>query len=48
LQIRPPIGSARIGRTERRPDLLRATVDTGRRAALTELSGCVEEPLISG
>ena len=37
LQIRPPIGSANIGRTERRPDPLRAAVDTGHRAALTAL-----------
>jgi len=43
LQIRPPIGSARIGRTERRPRLLRAAVDTGRQAAWTELSGCAGE-----
>jgi predicted patatin/cPLA2 family phospholipase len=42
LQIRPPAGSARIGRTERRPDLLRDAVDTGRLAAWTELAGCVE------
>ncbi|WP_187369681.1 patatin-like phospholipase family protein [Fodinicola acaciae] len=34
LQIRPPAGSVRIGRTERRPQLLRAAVDTGRQAAL--------------
>ena len=39
LQIRPPIGSARIGRTERRPRLLRAAVDTGRQAALNESGG---------
>jgi predicted patatin/cPLA2 family phospholipase len=39
LQIRPPLGSARIGRTERRPDALRAAVDTGRRAALAALTG---------
>jgi predicted patatin/cPLA2 family phospholipase len=43
LQIRPPNGSARIGRTERRPDLLRAAVHAGRQAALDELAGCVEE-----
>jgi len=42
LQIRPPIGSAKIGRTERRPRLLRAAVDTGRQAALNELR-CVED-----
>jgi predicted patatin/cPLA2 family phospholipase len=43
LQIRPPDGSASIGRTERRPDLLRAAVHAGRQAALDELAGCVEE-----
>ncbi|SNS27195.1 Predicted phospholipase, patatin/cPLA2 family [Streptosporangium subroseum] len=43
LQIRPPIGSAPIGRTERRPLPLRAAVGTGRQAALNELAGCVEE-----
>lgn len=37
LQIRPPLGSVDVGRTERRPDVLRAVVDTGRQAALTEL-----------
>jgi predicted patatin/cPLA2 family phospholipase len=37
LQIRPPVGSARIGRTERRPGPLRAAVDAGRRAASYEL-----------
>ncbi|MEU8301712.1 patatin family protein [Micromonospora sp. NPDC048909] len=42
LQIRPPIGSAKIGRTERRPHLLRAAVDTGWQAALNELR-CVED-----
>lgn len=45
LQIRPPIGSPRIGRTERRPAPLRAAVDTGRQAALQELASCVEELL---
>jgi predicted patatin/cPLA2 family phospholipase len=38
LQIRPPIGSARIGRTERRPRLMRTAVDTGIQAALNELA----------
>ena len=45
LQIRPPLGSARIGRTERRLDLLRDAVEIGRQAAMAELAGCVEEPL---
>lgn len=45
LQIRPPAGSADIGRSERRPQLLRAAVDAGRKAALDELAGCIEEPL---
>jgi len=38
LQIRPPAGSAHIGRTERRPAPLRAAVDTGRQAAWNELA----------
>jgi predicted patatin/cPLA2 family phospholipase len=38
LQIRPPIGSVDVGRTERRPDVLRAVVDTGHQAALDALS----------
>jgi predicted patatin/cPLA2 family phospholipase len=38
LQIRPPIGSTRIGRTERRPHVLRAAADTGRRAAWDALA----------
>ena len=44
LQIRPPAGSAHIGRSERSPGLLRAAVHTGRQAALDELAG-LEEPL---
>jgi predicted patatin/cPLA2 family phospholipase len=45
VQLRPPVGSVRIGRTERRPRLLRAAVDTGRQAGLHELAACVEELL---
>jgi len=45
VQVRPPFGSARIGRTERRPHLLRAAVDTGRRAAWDVLAGCIDAPL---
>lgn len=45
LQIRPPLGSARVGRTERRPHLLRAAVGIGRQAAWDELAGCVKAPL---
>ncbi|MEV4319469.1 patatin family protein [Actinocrispum sp. NPDC049592] len=45
LQIRPPLGSVRIGRTERRPGPLRTAVDTGIEAALTELAAVVEEPV---
>jgi predicted patatin/cPLA2 family phospholipase len=48
LQIRPPLGSAPIGHTERRPGPLRAAVDTGRQAALDALAGCSEEPLVAG
>jgi hypothetical protein len=43
LQIRPPNGSATIGRTERRPHLLRAAVYAGRQAALNGLAGCIED-----
>jgi predicted patatin/cPLA2 family phospholipase len=39
LQIRPPVGSVRIGRTERRPEPLRAAVRTGYEAALAGLRG---------
>jgi predicted patatin/cPLA2 family phospholipase len=42
LQIRPPIGSVQIGRTERREQPLRTAVDTGRQAALQELAGCID------
>jgi predicted patatin/cPLA2 family phospholipase len=42
LQIRPWSGSAKIGRTERRPHLLRVALETGRQAALNELR-CVED-----
>lgn len=45
VQIRPPAGSADIGRSERRPELLRAAVDTGRQAALDQLAGGAEEPV---
>ncbi len=41
LQIRPPLGSARVGRTERRPGPLRVAAETGRDAALGVLQGCV-------
>jgi predicted patatin/cPLA2 family phospholipase len=41
VQIRPPLGSVRIGRTERRPSMLREAVRTGRQAALNELSACL-------
>jgi hypothetical protein len=43
LQIRPPLGSAGVGRTERRPDPLRAAVDTGRQAAMDALAVRLEE-----
>lgn len=41
LQIRPPLGSGNIGRTERGPEVLREAVRTGRQAAWDVLSGCV-------
>jgi predicted patatin/cPLA2 family phospholipase len=44
LQVRPPLGSAKIGRTERRPTPLRAAVDTGRQAALDALAPFAELP----
>jgi predicted patatin/cPLA2 family phospholipase len=44
IQIRPPVGSAKVGRTERRPSLLRAAVDAGRLAALTGLASATEVP----
>lgn len=43
LTIRPPLGSVRIGRTERGEAPLRAAVDTGRRTAWDELAGCVDD-----
>jgi predicted patatin/cPLA2 family phospholipase len=45
LQIRPPLGSLRVGRTERRPEVLKAVVDIGIRVATDELGavcGAVE------
>ncbi|MGI5128766.1 patatin-like phospholipase family protein [Pseudonocardia sp. CA-107938] len=45
LEIRPPLGSPRIGRTERRPQPLRAAVDVGRQAAWDVLAACVDEPV---
>jgi hypothetical protein len=42
LQIRPPSGSARVSRTERRPDPLRAAVETGRLAATHALAGSAD------
>ncbi|EWM18501.1 patatin family protein [Kutzneria sp. 744] len=44
LQIRPPLGSARIGRTDRRLSRLREAVDAGRQAAFDVLAACVDEP----
>ncbi|MEU7474689.1 patatin family protein [Lentzea sp. NPDC042327] len=43
LQIRPPLGSLRVGRTERRPAVLRAVVDIGTRAAADALAASVLE-----
>jgi predicted patatin/cPLA2 family phospholipase len=42
IQVRPPLGSAKISRTERRPAPLRAAVDTGRHAALDVLAPFAE------
>jgi predicted patatin/cPLA2 family phospholipase len=44
LQIRPPLGSARVGRTDRRLSRLREAVDAGRQAAFDVLAACVDEP----
>ncbi|KJK50584.1 patatin [Lentzea aerocolonigenes] len=41
LQIRPPLGSLQVGRTERRPEVLRAVVDTGLQAAMNALEAAV-------
>ncbi|ANZ39598.1 patatin [Lentzea guizhouensis] len=43
LQIRPPLGSLQVGRTERRPEVLRAVVETGTRVAVNALATCVLE-----
>lgn len=45
LQIRPPLGSVAVGRTERGEGPLRAAVDIGRQAAHDALAGCVNEAL---
>jgi predicted patatin/cPLA2 family phospholipase len=47
LQIRPPIGSSHIGRTERGEAALRHAVDVGIQAAITELSDCIDEPVMA-
>ncbi|MFJ5985799.1 patatin family protein [Lentzea sp. NPDC092896] len=41
LQIRPPLGSAAIGRTERRPRVMQDALDVGVAAAMAEFAGCV-------
>ncbi|MDT7782116.1 MAG: hypothetical protein QOF58_535 [Pseudonocardiales bacterium] len=43
LQIRPPLGSLQVGRTERRPEVLRAVVDTGIQVATNALATTVLE-----
>jgi predicted patatin/cPLA2 family phospholipase len=43
LQIRPPLGSGRIGRTERGETVLREAVRTGRQAAWDTLAACADE-----
>lgn len=40
LQIRPPLGSLPVGRTERRPEVLRAVVDIGIQVARNDLAAC--------
>ncbi|SEQ16481.1 patatin-like phospholipase family protein [Lentzea albida] len=41
LQIRPPLGSAVIGRTERRPRVMQEALDVGVEAAMRDLGGVV-------
>jgi predicted patatin/cPLA2 family phospholipase len=48
LQIRPPLGSVSVGRTERRPEILRQAVEAGRTEALSLLSDCVSESREAG
>lgn len=43
LQIRPPLGSTNISRTERGSGVLRAAVQAGRDAAWEQLSACIAE-----
>lgn len=43
VQIRPPDGAPRVGRTERDPVLLRRVVELGRTAALQALSPAVDD-----
>ncbi|WP_394619930.1 patatin family protein [Lentzea sp. JNUCC 0626] len=43
LQIRPPLGSAPIGRTERRPQVMQDALDVGIAAALHDLGESVVE-----
>ena len=38
---RPPLGSATIGRTERRPRVMQAALDVGVEAAMKDLAGCL-------
>ena len=47
LQIRPPLGSGNIGRTERGEALLREAVHTGHRAAWDVLAPAVAEPQVT-
>ncbi|MET9633236.1 patatin-like phospholipase family protein [Lentzea sp. NPDC006480] len=44
LQIRPPLGSPQVGRTERRPEVLRAVVGTGIEVATNALEASVVLP----
>ncbi|MFD9704533.1 patatin family protein [Lentzea sp. NPDC059081] len=43
LQIRPPLGSAQVGRTERGPDVLKAAFETGVAAAREALAEVAEQ-----
>jgi predicted patatin/cPLA2 family phospholipase len=46
LQIRPPLGSGHVRRTERGESVLREAVFTGRRVAWDILEACVAEPQV--
>jgi hypothetical protein len=46
LQIRPPLGSSDIGRTERGEAVLRDAVAVGITAAINELGSCIGDSFV--